>query len=399
MLKIVYLIRNSIAVIILLLVSVMTSTLALAAQDDAAVKTFPLANQSPENDGNAANEEITPDSHETDVASDNLTVENDPTLNHSTDIDSDTTGNGVVPDNPETDAVSDKPAIVNEPVKDSSLEINDNPIDHKVMPNHVSMIDAGTNTSDQANQSKNDYNLPIILVVLCFVALVVSLWVNLFLLKWRRSVTAGDVSIVPSELLGIVSQQTKAVTELKNQQRKHSDDLFQNLTNFASLIERKSDETHSSSSELLVAFTGLQKSLTDKDTEIERLRNGYDFEIYRKFLNRFIKLERIVGEEIEDLCAGKGDAVESLKDIETLLRQALAECGLTTFEPEIGASICDTDGVDENYKRRPAEKPEQALTIAEVIEPGWRIKTAAGYEYAKKARVIIYVQEEVITNG
>ena len=84
MISTVYLTRNSIAAIILLLASVMIQTLASAAQDDTAVETSPLENHSLENDGNVANvanvanEEITPDIATTDSVSDKSAIENEP---------------------------------------------------------------------------------------------------------------------------------------------------------------------------------------------------------------------------------------------------------------------------------------------------------------------------------
>jgi len=121
------------------------------------------------------------------------------------------------------------------------------------------------------------------------------------------------------------------------------------------------------------------------------LRGGYDSELFRRFLSRFLKLEKIVGEEIEDLASDDSKTFETLTEIQTLLKDALAECGLESFSPELGASIRDAFGV-ENSKQRPAEHAEQVFTIAEVIEPGWRIRTPEGFDCVKEARVVVYVE-------
>ena len=233
--------------------------------------------------------------------------------------------------------------------------------------------------------------LLISLIALSFVALVVSLWVNVFLLKWRRSVTAAHLSIVPSELLKEIDNQTTAFNRLVKNQGKAFEGLLRALSTSSGQVIQEAGETRSASGEVLKAFTGLQKALNQKDAEIERLRGGYDNEVFRRFLSRFLKLEKIIGEDIEDLASDDSKTCETLTEIQTLLKDALAECGLESFSPELGASIRDTVGV-ENSKQLPAEHAEQVFTIAEVIEPAWRIRTPVGFDYVKDARVVVYVE-------
>jgi len=239
--------------------------------------------------------------------------------------------------------------------------------------------------------------LLISLIALSFVALVVSLWVNVFLLKWRRAVTAKDdeqnwfMSIVPSELLERVDKQTTAFKRLVKNQEKAFEELLRALSTSSGRVIQEAGETRSASGEVLKAFTGLQKALNQKDAEIERLRGGYDNEVFRRFLSRFLKLEKIIGEDIEELASDDSKTCETLTEIQTLLKDALAECGLESFSPELGASIRDLDGV-ENSKQLPAEHAEQVFTIAEVIEPGWCIRTPGGFDYVKYARVVVYVE-------
>ena len=226
--------------------------------------------------------------------------------------------------------------------------------------------------------------LLILMLVFSFVALIVSIWVNVFLLKWRRAVTASDVSIVPSELLDVVDAQTNAFHGLAKQQSRASEALVRR-------IQEESTETRTSFAELLRAFTALQKALSEKDAEIQRLRGGYDAEIYRRFLARFIRLEKVIAEDLAAMVDADGDARQALEDVKHLLEDALAECGLETFSPEVGESVREAFGVDEHYQHRPTRDAEKVLTIASVVEPGWRIRTPVGFDCVTKARVAVFV--------
>jgi len=235
-------------------------------------------------------------------------------------------------------------------------------------------------------------NLTNILLALSFAALVSSIWVNAFLLRWRRSVSSTDVSIVPSELLSIVESQTSAIDKNSKQQAKVFNSLAAELSKIFSNINQGIGGTQESSAQVLEAFTGLQDALSAKDKEIQRLKSGYDAEIFRRFLNRFLRLDRTLNEEIEDAGDGDTELLELLTEFRILLNDAFLDCGLEKFEPTIGASIRDADGADENYKTVVAGEHDAPLTIAQVIEAGWRINTPSGHEYIKKARVAVFVE-------
>jgi hypothetical protein len=296
----------------------------------------------------------------------------------------------------ESKAASDETAPVNETSKAATVssgelassDVSDNAsIAQEVIPEPVEVNEA---TSSSAWPVTTD-SLLIFLIGLSFVALVVSIWVNVFLLKWRRAAGEDALSIVPSELLKLVEKQTSASKELAIQQSKNFKHFHGELLAHSGKVIQEAGEARSISEEVLSAFTGLQKALNQKDAEIERLRGGYDSEVFRRFLSRFLKLEKTVGEDIEDLKPDDTNTLETLTDIQTLLKDALAECGLEPFSPELGVNIRDTVGVEDS-KQRPAEHAAQILSIAEVIESGWRMKTPEGFDYLKKARVVVYVE-------
>ena len=254
--------------------------------------------------------------------------------------------------------------------------------------------------ADEPQSASGSQQWFVALAVIAFLALLVSIFLNVMLLKWRRSVEVGTEAIIPSNLLGIVeghsSQQVKKMSGLINQQASFMKELEKVLNDVFSRFLTDSGETKSSVLEMLQSFSSLQNALKENDKEIDRLRQGYDYEVYKRFIGRFIRLQTYIGEEIDDISRGEGEALQSLKEMHEVVQEALANAGLVAYTPEVGEGVQESDGLDENYKLRPADQPEQILTIAEVIEPGWYLNTPDGIKYVKKARVAVYVENEEV---
>ena len=148
------------------------------------------------------------------------------------------------------------------------------------------------------------------------------------------------------------------------------------MQNFAGIIDKtikKSDSNQNESRELATeikdALSIFQNSLNIKDAEIERLKKGNDAEVYRRFLNRFIRLYTIIEEEIEDM-SDSDSAKKILTDIQQLLEDALIDCGLETFSPEVGQGIREAFGIAERPELIETTDESKHLCIAEVLRPG-----------------------------
>jgi hypothetical protein len=222
-------------------------------------------------------------------------------------------------------------------------------------------------------------------------SLIISIYVNIFLLRWRKAVSGSDVSIVPSELLAILEGQKVALNKNTGQQTDLINRLSSDLGKIFQHLQRDISTGVSASRELLDAFSGLQAELDSKDKEIRRLRNGYDAEIFKRFVVRFLRVEKVIGEELEDASEGNEELKSILGQLRILMSDAFMDCGLERFDLEVGANIREVEGVDENYKTVTTEQPDQVLTIAETIESGWRITTPQGYDYVRNARVAVFV--------
>ncbi len=115
-------------------------------------------------------------------------------------------------------------------------------------------------------------------------------------------------------------------------------------------------------------FQKILNTLSKREQEIERLKEGYDEKIFKKFLRRFIQVHQAV---VEELQAEKKD--ENLIFIERLLKNALGECGITIFKPEIGSDGL-ANQIEDYPEVIPTDNKEKDLRVAEVVFPAYLIE-------------------------
>ena len=82
---------------------------------------------------------------------------------------------------------------------------------------------------------------------------------------------------------------------------------------------------------------------------------------------------------------------KDLEYIYTILQDALEECGVTLYNPKIGESIRNLDGLRENAVQITTEDKEKEYTIARVIEAGYKIDSDGKPEMIRHAKVEVYV--------
>jgi hypothetical protein len=151
-------------------------------------------------------------------------------------------------------------------------------------------------------------------------------------------------------------------------------------------IGQRSLETERKVENLVGTFMTLQKGLDERDAEIRRLRQGYDNEVFGKFLHRFIRVDQTVK---DCLRIGRIDR-EGFEQARMLLADAFAECGVEVFSPPLGSDYRGADGVADGPKFVTTEAMEDVGKIAEIVEPGYRLKTSQGYNVILPAKVRIY---------
>lgn len=134
------------------------------------------------------------------------------------------------------------------------------------------------------------------------------------------------------------------------------------------------------------ALESLRSALDERDQEIKRLRRGYDNAVFRKFVGRFIRVDQAV----QYFMKYSEDSTTDLNSIHSLLEDALQECDVQPFSPEIGSDYRSAFGVAEYPKILTTSIPEDDCRIAEIQEPGFIMQGGKEKEVLIPARVAIY---------
>ncbi len=223
------------------------------------------------------------------------------------------------------------------------------------------------------------------LLILLALVLIVSAALNLFVIRWLwwgRKFQANPTSI-PELLLGSVEN--------------HHKDLRANFHSLINVIEATTkiqQELAASASEetenLSSSFQVLRSALDDRDEEIKRLKEGYDLAIFRSFVTRFARLDLALIDELTET-----EDAGQLSDFRDLLLDALDECGVTPFFPEVGAEYRITDGVEDDPVFEPTDDFRQHGKISRVIRNGYLLENSETSKVVISAKVAVFKQQKL----
>jgi len=167
--------------------------------------------------------------------------------------------------------------------------------------------------------------------------------------------------------------------------KKSLDTLKRETTDMAQLI-RKNIDANKEMSEYSNSLLSMQRTLSEREVENERLKRGYDNTIFRKFLTPFIRLDQTIAY----LLRQNSPSPSTLETIHRLLKDALADCNVESFTPEIGSDYRQAFGVTDRPKISQTEIQEDDYKIAEVLECGYLIRGDGKNEVLIPAHVIVH---------
>jgi len=235
------------------------------------------------------------------------------------------------------------------------------------------------------NGVSDQYYLHIAVIILSLVVLF-SVAISFYLYKWRRILLENPQLLLPEEIGKHIKSLTEAINHNTGIMDSNHKSLRQETLGFGKNVHELSENTSSKIDDIADMFLTLHKSLDDKDVEIKKLKNGYDKEIFKKFIFRFIRVDQAVCDLLNE---DNGDS-ESLTLIRNLLENALSECDVEIFNPEIGVDYKKEFGVADNPKTVQSDKEEDEFKILEVIEEGYFINTPNGKEVIVPAKVKVF---------
>lgn len=252
-------------------------------------------------------------------------------------------------------------------------------------PKDIVRCGANEKTEGSSTQSKTAQNTsPLIFISFIAMAIVTLLAVSIsfYLYRWRRFLHNNRQFSAPGEFEVWANGLNNTVVG-----------LMQQVEKFVQHFDLKGTETHQRVANLSETFMTMQGALDERESEIRRLKQGYDQHIYRKFVSRFIRVDQT----IEDFQRAGGADEEGLGQLRRLLGDAFEECGVECFQPEIGEDYRECEGVADNPKTANGDRPEDAFKIIEILESGYLIRGAevADILIPAKVKILTFHKEEV----
>ena len=233
-----------------------------------------------------------------------------------------------------------------------------------------------------ASQSNSQYNSNLLLIILSLITLI-SISISFWLYYWRKLIIADKEIMVPETF----ESNIKSLNKVANNNSLNIQSIIDKHTAALNSSSKRADDVNDEISRISEVIAHLQNALEKKDEEMVRFKKGYDAEIYHKFLLRFTRVDKVLKEYIDD---GQID-LDGLEDIHIQMEDALLECGVESFSPEIGKSYKSQDNIEDNPKRISATEKNQHETVAEVTQMGYlRRCEDSSIEVISKAKVKIY---------
>ena len=222
-----------------------------------------------------------------------------------------------------------------------------------------------------------------LLGLLTLISVITSMW----LYRWRKVASEGKQIMVPESFQSHVNEIVNGI--------KHSEKVigkgFNMNTKSIQQFDREIQNFGQSVQSLVETLMTMHTALDEKEKEIQKYKEGYDASIFKKFLLRFTRVDTTIKDYLYD----NSIDIEGLQDIQELMEDALQECGLEVYEPEIGSDYRKNNAVADNPKKVMTENPEQHFLINEVFQPAYRRQQADGeFDYIVKSKVSIYVYND-----
>ena len=200
-----------------------------------------------------------------------------------------------------------------------------------------------------------------------------SLWMSL---SWRKVMSSsGRVALVPEAWGEILRQNTRMT--------RSSIDIFKALSD---LIAKEASERHEQTKLQLAEIIKFQEAIKARDQEIEKLKEGYDHGILKRYYGRLIGLH----EEAVKLATEEPES-GGVRFLARLSEVLLQDCLITTVEPELLSDSRDLGQLISDqisYEVTPDEA--KAHLVASVQKPAYVFDEDGPAQVVKPAVVNVY---------
>lgn len=211
------------------------------------------------------------------------------------------------------------------------------------------------------------------LIIVTVISLIISFWTY-----YVRSIYVKDGPALVPERWG------RLIGDLIEVWKAHHSQSQSSLEE----IRQSSIEQSRKSNDLLENFLTLQKALDVRDKEIARLKKGYDAKIFKRFLMRFIRIDRSL-REMEGEFSGQ-EHQKNYRYLRRVMQDALEECGVEQFTPEEGSDYREASRVADNPKVIETTNPDEDFKIIEIESPAYIIEGEGETEVIVPSKVSIH---------
>lgn len=213
-----------------------------------------------------------------------------------------------------------------------------------------------------------------IATLLLAAATALSVGAAFYLYRWRRILFRDGKYLVPEHFGDNIKDLAGQVDHLSQLTRQS---------------HQNASKTSSEVNGLLDAMLTFQRALDERDQEIKRLKEGYDAELFRRFLRRFVIVDQVAA----DFEADEVPPTDTMRQIREYLKDAFEECGVEEFVPDLREDYRKATGISSSPKLVTTDDPALHYAIAEVFKPGYRLRDGQGANTIVPAKVAVYVPE------
>lgn len=219
-------------------------------------------------------------------------------------------------------------------------------------------------------------NLILILLFISAIALI-SMIINFRLYYTRSMLLLNGPALVPEKWGKLIYDLSKSNKQTKSE-----------ICNAMIAIESTCSDQREYSKNLLNSFLTLQETLSEREKEIQLLKEGENSRLYGKFLLRFLRVKKYTAKLYDD--AIEEEIKNKINNVSKLLDDALDECGLEIMYPNIGDDFRNSGNlVSDKVEVRSTYNSDDDFKIVEVIEPAYVIKGNGQINVISPAKVII----------
>ena len=286
---------------------------------------------------------------------------------------------------------------INENEGDASLEV-DVVQDALEKPAKEAISEKGLLDHDQINKiqgteikevsNNNALSVPsyIIVLLVLFVAtqILLAIVVSLLLkeVRWRKRRTKNESIIFPDAHLDILEDLKRAW-----------ENLYKEIVESTKLGLSNQKENENLANRTIDSVSKFNSTIDAQQTEINRLKDGYDFSIKKHSALALIEINDLVESYLAENTSDREH--EKLSKVDGYVKSNLEDLDIEAFSFEAGFSIRDLspdefeiDSVEKTQENQLHEK------IKETTKKGYAFVHANGKNIIRKAKLIVYKQED-----